>query len=51
MEMAEETFLGHLRKEPLVRRWQGKTMAIEVTRRVPPIEDLYEIQVSGNPPR
>ena len=34
-EMAEETALGHLRKQQLVKRWTGKTMRIDVTRRVP----------------
>ena len=34
-EMAEETALGHLRKQPLVRRWDGNTMRIDVTRKVP----------------
>ena len=35
MEMAEETALGHLRRTPLVERWEGKTMILDVTRRVP----------------
>ena len=35
-EMVEETVLGHLRKQQLVKRWQGKTMKIDVTRSVPP---------------
>ena len=51
MEMAEETALGHLRKEPLVRRWEGKTMTIEVTRKLPATEEeLYQLYLSGNPP-
>jgi hypothetical protein len=50
MEMAEETALGHLRKQPLVKRWEGKTMIVEITRKVPPLEELYEVQLSGNPP-
>jgi len=51
MEMAEETALGHLRKEPLVRRWEGKTMILDVTRKVPAAEEeLYLLQISGNPP-
>jgi hypothetical protein len=49
-EMAEETELGHLRKQPLVRRWTGKTMRIDVTRRVPRGEAVYERHVDGNPP-
>ncbi len=51
MEMAEETALGHLRLAPLVTRWEGKTMVVDVTRRVPASEEeLYQLQVSGNPP-
>jgi hypothetical protein len=51
MEMAEETALGHLRREPLVKHWEGKTMAIDVTRKVPPSEEeLYQLYISGNPP-
>jgi hypothetical protein len=49
-EMAEETVLGHLRKQQLVRRWTGKTMRIDVTRRVPQGEAAYERHVDGNPP-
>jgi hypothetical protein len=49
-EMAEETVLGHLRKEQLVRRWDGRTMRIDVARKVPPGEDAYERHVDGNPP-
>ena len=51
MEMAEETALGHLRRTPLVERWEGKTMILDVTRRVPASEEeLYQLQISGNPP-
>jgi len=49
-EMVEETVLGHLRKQPLVKRWTGKTMRIDVTRRVPPAEGVYDRHVDGNPP-
>jgi hypothetical protein len=35
-EMAEETLLGHLRKNQLVKQWEGRTMRVEVTRKVPP---------------
>ena len=41
VEMVEETFLGHLRKEQLVKRWEGDTIIVDITRKVPPIEDLY----------
>jgi len=51
MEMAEETALGHLRRQPLVTRWEGKTMTIDVTRKVPATEEeLYQLYISGNPP-
>ena len=50
MEAVEETFLGHLRKKPLVTPWEGKTMTVTVTRKVPGEEELYEKFISGNPP-
>jgi hypothetical protein len=50
VEMVEELVYGHLRKEPLVRQWSGKTMTIDVTRKIPPGEEVYERYVSGNPP-
>jgi hypothetical protein len=50
MEAVEETFLGHLRKTPLVTRWEGKTMTVTVSRKVPNEEQLYEKFISGNPP-
>jgi hypothetical protein len=51
MEMAEETSLGHLRRTPLVERWEGRTMTVDVTRRMPASEEeLYQLQFSGNPP-
>ena len=50
MEMVEETKLGHLRRTPLVTHWEGKTMIIDVRRKVPPADQLYETMISGNPP-
>ena len=50
-EMAEETVLGHLRKQQLVRRWDGKTMRIDITRKVPAGDAVYERHVDGNPPQ
>jgi hypothetical protein len=49
-EMAEETILGHLRKQQLVRHWEGRTMTIDITRRVPPGAAVYQRHVDGNPP-
>ena len=42
VELVEETFLGHLRKKPLVTHWEGDTIAIDITRKVPTGEKLYE---------
>ena len=42
VELVEETFLGHLRKNQLVKRWDGDTMAIDITRKIPPVDKLYE---------
>lgn len=50
VEMVEETIYGHLRKEPLVERWEGTTMRVDITRTIPPPEQMYERQISGNPP-
>ena len=50
MDAAEETFLGHLRKKPLVTKWEGKTMTVSIARKVPGEDELYEKFVSGNPP-
>ncbi len=49
-EHVEETIYGHLRKEPLVQRWEGETMTIDITRKVPPGDTVYELLLSGNPP-
>ena len=50
MEHVEETIYGHLRKEPPGQRWEGETMIVDITRKVPPGEAVYELQWSGNPP-
>jgi hypothetical protein len=50
VEMVEETMYGHLRKEQLVKHWEGSTMNVDVTRKIPPGEAVYERYVSGNPP-
>ncbi len=47
---AEETLYGHLRKQQLVKHWEGKTMNVDITRKIPPGEEVYERYVSGNPP-
>jgi hypothetical protein len=42
----EEYLFGHLRKQPLVRRWEGQTMTVEITRREVAPEASYE-RISG----
>ncbi|HYS27380.1 MAG TPA: hypothetical protein VEP46_17340 [Vicinamibacterales bacterium] len=42
IEMVEELLYGHLRKQPLVRTWEGQTMTVRVERKVPPPDVLYE---------
>ena len=41
-EFVEEFMYGHVRKEPLVRRWEGETMIVDITRKVPPGDKFYE---------
>lgn len=50
VEMVEETLYGHLRRQQLVKHWEGRTMNVDITRKVPPGEEVYERYVSGNPP-
>jgi hypothetical protein len=42
VELVEETFLGHLRKKQLVKHWEGDTIVIDVTRKVPTGDKRYE---------
>jgi hypothetical protein len=51
-EMTEENRLGYLRKEQLVKRWEGQTTIVEITRKELPPSVTYEerMHVSGNPP-
>jgi len=41
-EFAEEFLYGNLRKQPLVKRWEGETMIVDITRKVPAGDKLYE---------
>jgi hypothetical protein len=50
VEMVEETMYGHLRKEPLVKHWEGNTMNVDITHKIPPGEAVHERYISGNPP-
>ena len=42
IEMVEELLYGNLRKQPLVRTWEGQTMTVSVERKIPPPDILYE---------
>ncbi len=42
VEFTEEFMYGNLRKEPLVKRWEGETMIVDITRKVPPGDKLHE---------
>jgi len=41
-EMVEETIYGHLRKQQLVKHWEGDTMIVDITRKIPPGDKVYE---------
>src|SRR5438094_2241288 len=42
IEFAEEFLYGHVRKKQLVKRWEGETMIIDITRKVPPGDRFFE---------
>jgi hypothetical protein len=42
IEFVEEFMYGGLRREPLVTRWEGETMIVEIKRKVPEGEKLYD---------
>lgn len=50
VEMVEETLYGHLRREQLVKHWEGKTMNVDITRKIPEGEEVHERYISGNKP-
>ncbi len=39
VEFAEEFVYGHARKKPLVQRWEGETITVDVTRRIPAVSE------------
>jgi hypothetical protein len=41
-EFVEEFMFGNLRKEQLVKHWEGETMAVDITRKIPPGDRFYE---------
>jgi hypothetical protein len=42
VEFSEEFLFGGLRKTPLVKHWEGETMIVDITRKTPPGDKLYE---------
>ncbi len=42
IEFVEEFLYGHVRKEPLVQRWEGETLIVDITRKVPPGNEFYD---------
>jgi hypothetical protein len=42
IDFAEEFLYGHLRKQQLVKHWEGETIVVDIKRKVPPGERLYE---------
>ncbi len=42
IEFAEEFLYGNLRKQQLVKHWEGETIVVDIRRKVPPGERLYE---------
>jgi hypothetical protein len=41
-EFVEEFLYGHVRRQPLVKRWEGETMIVDITRKVPPGDRFHE---------
>ena len=42
IEFAEEFLYGHVRKQQLVKHWEGETLSIDITRKVPPGDRFHE---------
>jgi hypothetical protein len=42
IEFVEEFLFGSLRKQQLVKRWEGDTIIVDITRKVPPGDALHE---------
>ena len=41
-DLVEEFMYGNLRKTPLVTHWEGETMSVDITRKIPPGDKFYE---------
>jgi hypothetical protein len=42
IEFSEEFMYGHVRKRQLVKRWEGETMIVDITRKVPQGDRFHE---------
>ncbi len=42
IDFVEEFLYGHLRKEQLVKRWEGETLIVDIKRKIPPVEKLHD---------
>ena len=42
IEFSEEFMYGHVRKHQLVKRWEGETMIVDITRKVPPSDRFHD---------
>jgi hypothetical protein len=42
IDFTEEFMYGHLRKQQLVKHWESDTMAVDIKRKVPPGEQLFD---------
>jgi hypothetical protein len=42
IEFAEEFLYGHVRKQQLVKHWEGETMIVDITRKVPSGDRFHE---------
>jgi hypothetical protein len=42
IEFAEEFLYGHVRKQQLVKHWEGETLSIDITRKVPAGDRFHE---------
>jgi hypothetical protein len=42
IEFVEEFLYGNLRKQQLVKHWEGETLVVDITRKVPPEDRLYD---------
>ena len=42
IEFSEEFMYGHLRREQLVQRWEGETIIVDITRKIPAGDALHD---------